>query len=48
MEKGLLLGSNHSIEVQGSTLAAGIYVYKVVVDAEGSQQITTGRMVKVK
>ncbi|CAN0256414.1 unnamed protein product, partial [Laminaria digitata] len=46
-KKQFSVGSNHSVSLEGGTLAAGIYVYKVVVDAEGAQQITTGRMVKV-
>ena len=41
-------GANRTMEVDGSLLASGTYLYRVIAKMEGGVQVETGRMVLIK
>ena len=41
-------GSNRTVELDGSLLASGTYLYRVIAKLEGSVEVQTGRMVLIK
>ena len=41
-------GSNRTVELDGSLLASGTYLYRVIAKLEGSIEVQTGRMVLIK
>ena len=41
-------GSNRTVELDGSLLASGTYLYRVIAKLEGGVEVQTGRMVLIK
>jgi hypothetical protein len=41
-------GTNRTVQIDGSQLASGLYIYRVIADIDGKQQVETGRMTLVR
>ncbi len=41
-------GTNQSVQIDGSRLASGLYIYRVIADIDGERQVETGRMTLVR
>lgn len=41
-------GTNQSVQIDGSRLASGLYIYRVIADIDGERQVATGRMTLVR
>ena len=46
--QSMAAGQNQSIQVDGSNLASGLYLYRITARVEGTVQIQTGRMTLLK
>jgi hypothetical protein len=41
-------GTNRLVQIDGSRLASGLYIYRVIADLNGERQVETGRMTLVR
>ena len=41
-------GANRTVELDGSSLASGTYLYRLIAKMESGVQVETGRMVLIK
>jgi hypothetical protein len=41
-------GTNRTVQIDGSRLASGLYIYRVLADIDGERQTETGRMTLVR
>ena len=41
-------GTNRTVQIDGSRLASGLYIYRVIADINGDRQVETGRMTLVR
>jgi hypothetical protein len=41
-------GANQTVMIDASRLASGTYLYRVVVEMQGTQRVETGKMLLVK